>query len=100
MAKFTGGDWHYEQDACGEFFILSDCETVGNYIACTPHGSNGDDDVQLEANARLISKAPEMYELISSIEFDKDDNCMCCGRDLEHMPDCIIGNLLKEIEGE
>ena len=55
--KFTEGKWALDGDGTGIYSLTEDCYVVDNLA---PANS----DEQVEANARLIAAAPEMYELL------------------------------------
>jgi hypothetical protein len=70
-AEHTPGPWKYHYDADGDHVILSDSGTI---IAVT----GGDGYVMRlidEANARLLSAAPEMLEALN--EFLAYSECHC-----------------------
>lgn len=64
--KFTSGRWTIEQDDVGPIWIKSE---DGEPIAGV-HGTDIISDEQMQANARLISLAPTMYEVLETIEND------------------------------
>ena len=59
MSRFTKGDWVYWEDADGFFTINAPDQLIAQTIART-FGTEAED----KANARLISQAPRMYELL------------------------------------
>ena len=56
MSKFTKGKWIIDRDGSAIFSDSEDC-----YVA---ELSPANSDEQVAANARLITAAPEMYELL------------------------------------
>ncbi|MBQ6738604.1 MAG: hypothetical protein IJP41_09170 [Synergistaceae bacterium] len=59
MSKFTGLHWICEKNGNGDFFIDSSRgESIGILYNDVP---------EVEANARLIAVAPEMYNLLKAI---------------------------------
>ena len=57
MSKFTSGKWFEDGDCV---FVFDDVDNHSFMIADV----NGETRKELEANARLIAAAPEMYELL------------------------------------
>ena len=59
MSNFTGSEWICSENGNGDFFIDSSRgESIGILYKDVP---------EVEANARLISAAPEMYETLKNI---------------------------------
>ena len=59
MSNFTGTEWICEKNGNGDFFIDSSRgESIGILYNDVP---------EVEANARLIAAAPEMYEWLKTI---------------------------------
>ena len=59
MTKFTGTEWICSENGNGDFFIDSSRgESIGILYKDVP---------EVEANARLISAAPEMYKILTKI---------------------------------
>ncbi len=61
---------------------------------------------EVEADARLISEAPAMLELLREMEWAGEDDCPVCGnwrgsraKGGPHDKDCKLAALLKRIEG-
>ena len=70
MSNHTPGPWHYEESPMKTGW----CVVTGNNYLADVHKHVGAmvDDVQDEANARLIASAPELLEALESMvaEFD------------------------------
>ena len=90
--KFTPGPW----------------EVIGAEF--TEHGACYEivmpENVISKANACLIAAAPEMYELLTNIEWCDSGEyhlpyCPCCGNyDDKHADDCKLQEVLKKARGE
>ena len=94
MSKFTPGPWLLEGKTIYalEFQKYYRGEEVWtNRFDCWVQGPNTTPQEELEANARLIAKAPQMYATLKEIRqfFELDGDLV------EH-----IDKLLKEIDGE
>jgi hypothetical protein len=110
MEKFTPGPWNWESQ---NGRVLSRHKRKGTTGGCT-HNSiyaicnldDGEyivyeDEAELEANARLIVTAPEMYALLKKHQAEcggssNYGSCSAC-RDRES---CELTNLLARINGE
>jgi hypothetical protein len=58
------------------------------------------DKKQMHNNALLMSKAPQMLELLRKNQDDCDGRCIDCGWwGEEHGEECKLAPLLKELEG-
>jgi len=67
MTKFTHGPWNPEYDnsdssAGGWWYRVGPAEVWASY-RCSP-----DEEARVEADARLIAMAPEMYKLLTKLE--------------------------------
>ena len=86
MSKFTSGKWFEDGDCV---FTFDDVDNHSFMIADV----NGENRKELEANARLIAAAPEMYELLRK-----------CAEDLEFVGLLSLSNecsnLLARIDKE
>ena len=94
MNKFTPGPWRIENsDVVFGMFVLDNV-----YERSIEEERKIDQVKEEEANIRLISNAPEMYELLKKlrtvISIYEDDY------DPAHEKSDIINKLLKEIDGE
>ena len=98
--KFTRGPW-VSGFKCGEYSddysVLCDSDCGWGYVGdknkCVALVVTKDpDDTELDANIRLIEKAPEMYEMLSNLAKSLDDEY--CGEVGE------IEDLLKQVRGE
>lgn len=72
MSKFTPGPWYIQTMPDGNFsWVKSDYNPKVHYgtdILAEDHGEhNGYPEEQYKADLRLISKAPDMYEFITSV---------------------------------
>ena len=70
MSNHTPGPWFTDTDGDGKDFALvtSTHDKDGpDDDVCEVYGGNCDDDDTREANARLISAAPELLELVKSL---------------------------------
>lgn len=77
--KFTKGEWFIEKDAnwnddCWAISVKRDCDdSIHHCFAEVVHKMEHEEsNDELEANAYLIAAAPEMYDLLSSIENDSN----------------------------
>lgn len=119
MSKYTPGPWKWSNKCISPAFLKSGTSKepvieVKDYWV----GESGcGQDLRMEiekANALLISKAPEMYEMLKELEWRGSDHyALCpicqkarCGPNSDpksifykggHSPDCKLGNLLEEL---
>lgn len=79
--KFTQGTWvgfdNGKWADCGAWSVNNDEASSHSYVAVNVGDvticlvvSDSWDDKEMEANAHLIAAAPEMYDLLNSIDFD------------------------------
>ena len=91
MSNFTGTEWICEENGNGDFFIDSSRgESIGILYNDVP---------EVEANARLVSAAPDMYdELYEVLQFMKGktlwerDEYALYEKDIEKLLTWIDGN--------
>ncbi len=98
-SKHTPGPWHWD----GKQKIGSNYWRMCTLPKATGSGISGVIDEELVANARLISKAPEMYELLKRL-FTLSSNPEQAG---DTMWPCSLGQIIgkarrikAEIDGE
>lgn len=103
-AKFTKGDWvgldNGKWADCGAWSVDNDeasrysnvAVNVGGVTICLVVSDSWDDE-EMEANAHLISAAPDMYQMLE--RFSKYFDEMCEGDVVDE-----IGNLLAKARGE
>lgn len=77
MEKFTKGEWSINKDSCwvdNSWSIdMAEHHCAATVVTCFEGGeSNAEERARLEANAHLIAAAPEMYDLLSTIENDSN----------------------------
>ena len=91
MSNFTGTEWICEKNGNGDFFIDS---SRGESI-----GILNNDVPEVEANARLIAAAPEMYdELYEILQFMRGKTLW--ERDEYALYEKDIEELLERIDGK
>lgn len=64
-AKFTKGEWVVLDEAF--VYALNDDGVNQFDLTVQGNGDNGASDDELQANARLIAAAPEMYEILEGL---------------------------------
>ena len=91
MSNFTGTEWICEKNGNGDFFIDSSRgESIGILYNDVP---------EVEANARLIAAAPEMYdELYEILQFMRGKTLW--ERDEYALYEKDIEELLERIDGK
>lgn len=103
--KITPGDWSFGK----EVSYGRDINAEGRWIG-TAHNSHGYPDPnkrkfptseECEANAHLISAAPEMYGLLEQLRLSSY-YCIFCGNSVPkgHTPDCKLAAVLRKAEGK
>ena len=91
MSQHTPGPWTFSKGAWEKFGRPQIADARGYYIAeITPQGQ------ETEANARLIAKVPEMYEMIYWIA--NGDTRKSCAAMLAELRNRARA-LLREVEG-
>ena len=90
MSSFTKGPWHYAANSKSEFsaYDVIASNEVNGYI-CTTSGNS-------KANARLIAKAPEMFELLNEVRVHLQWQSSGAAREYS----TIIEKLLAEVKGD
>lgn len=86
MSKFTPGPWRYNE--CADYrdgYIMAETKMVVNTSS-----SAGMNSEEAKANGILISKAPEMYEILKRILMEYADLIFTSREEIE--------DLLKEID--
>jgi hypothetical protein len=78
--KGTKGKWVFEKNSLGACYILTNDSWKGDFIAIVNPPTLVASQEVTEANALLISKAPEMLEMLEKvchfIDKNKDQNYM------------------------
>ena len=95
--KYTKGKWHVENENSNKFFPSVHCNGFRSPLICNTSKTRSEN----QANAKLISKAPEMYkELKILYPFLKDhlNNFEGITRESLKLKLERIEELLKEIE--
>ena len=100
--KFTQGPWKRVYDDYNEEYVIMD--SSGEFAITYVHDWGGSPiigDCPIEANARLIVTAPEMYALLKKHQAEcggssNYGSCSAC-RDRES---CELTSLLARVDGE
>lgn len=110
MSKHSPGPWEWNSDYTMLYYRGSEEEKAklradgwgpgaGEKLAILVCENNEPDT----ADAALIAKAPELLAILRQVEqSDNIDNCpICCQkRKGQHLSDCRLAALLKEVDGE
>ena len=101
--KFSSGPWKVDPPIGAEHTEVRDND--GRRIAVVA-GSYPMRAKTEDANAHLIAAAPEMYEILSHLEWIDDSDyhlpsCPCCRRHAKtHADDCKLHAALEKARGE
>ena len=86
--NFTKGKWEYLYDGCDHCYdIVSDNSSICSTVSLDR--ISFDTDKEIEANALLISKAPEMLEMLKKCKM------MCDHLNIHHVSN-ELNTLIKE----
>jgi hypothetical protein len=103
MPEFTPGPWHIESLEMLENAVIAFAGYVVSIIKPIPGGME-----IAEANARLISTAPELFEALKAVEWGYErcdgelDCCPNCHEPEEkgHDKDCQLAAAIRKVEGK
>ena len=106
MSKHTEGKWKSFFKNKYKEWNVSLPVLGGMNVALCANGVPGVSLKQKEANAHLISAAPDMLEVLESVEWNYYSHhiktCPCCdwAKDRNHSPDCKLAAALRKARGE